>query len=297
MNMELRLADNSAIVSEIYYGEKSREGSCLYRKESVKGCGMVRKHGKEPYNIVVLHGGPGAAGSAFGLARLISKEFGVLEPMQSKYTIGELEEELMEQIEENCSGKVILAGHSWGAWLAGLFAERFPDKVEKVILIGSGPLDEYYVPQIGERRKENMSPEEAEEFEQILRQLESGFGEKDEYLQRLGEICDKADGYYEEEILKDEAEVNGDLYEKVWKEAAELRKSGKLLERFGRIPCPMVLIQGAVDPHPAMGVIDPLKALNVDIKSYVLDKCGHTPWREKYAREEFARVLFSELEG
>ncbi|WP_418746254.1 alpha/beta fold hydrolase, partial [Frisingicoccus sp.] len=96
---------------------------------------MVRKHGKEPYNIVVLHGGPGAAGSAFGLARLISKEFGVLEPMQSKYTIGELEEELMEQIEENCSGEVILAGHSWGAWLAGLFAERFPDKVEKVILI------------------------------------------------------------------------------------------------------------------------------------------------------------------
>lgn len=87
------------------------------------------------------------------------------------------------------------------------------------------------------------------------------------------------------------------MYEKVWKEAAELRKSGKLLERFGRIPCPMVLIQGAVDPHPSMGVIDPLKALNVDIKSYVLDKCGHTPWREKYAREEFARVLFSELEG
>lgn len=27
LNMELRLADNSAIVSEIYYEEKSREGS------------------------------------------------------------------------------------------------------------------------------------------------------------------------------------------------------------------------------------------------------------------------------
>ncbi len=117
---------------------------------------MVRKHGKGPYNIVALRGGPGAAGSVFGLARLIAKEFGVLEPMQSKYTIGELEEELMEQMEENCPGKVILAGHSWGAWLAGLFAERFPDKVEKVILIGSGLLDECYVSQIGERRRENL---------------------------------------------------------------------------------------------------------------------------------------------
>ena len=258
---------------------------------------MVRKHGKEPYHIVVLHGGPGAAGSAFGLARLIAQEYGVLESMQSKYTIMELEEELMEQIEEDCSGKVILAGHSWGAWLAGLFAERFPDKVEIVILIGCGPLDEAYVSQIGERRRGNMSSEEAEEFDQILRQLEEGFGEKDEYLRRLGEICDRADGYQEEKYLRDKGKVNGDLYEKVWKEAAGLRKSGKLLERFGRISCPLVLIQGAVDPHPPEGVIRPLRDRNVEIKSYVLDKCGHTPWREKYAREEFARVLFSELEG
>lgn len=258
---------------------------------------MVRKHGKDPYYIVVLHGGPGAAGSAFGLARLIAKEFGALEPMQSKYTIGELEEELMEQMEENCSGKVILVGHSWGAWLAGLFAERFPDKVEKVILIGCGPLDESYVSQIGERRKEKMSPGEAEEFDQILRQLGEKVGEKDKYLRRLGEICDRADGYQEEKFLSDKAEVNGDLYEKVWKEAVGLRKSGKLLERFERISCSLVLIQGAVDPHPPEGVIQPLRDCNVDIKSYVLDKCGHTPWREKYAREEFLEVLFSELEG
>lgn len=258
---------------------------------------MVRKHGKGPYNIVALHGGPGAAGSAFGLAILIAKEFGVLEPMQSKYTIGELEEELMEQMEENCSGKVILVGHSWGAWLAGLFAERYPDKVEKVILIGSGPLDECYVSQIGECRKENMSSEEAEEFDQILRWLEDGFGEKNECLRRLGEICDRADGYQEEEALKDEADVNGDLHDKIWKEAVRLRKSGKLLERFGRISCPLVLIQGAADPHPVEGIIQPLKDRNVVIKTYVLDQCGHTPWREKYAREGFARVLFSELEG
>lgn len=257
---------------------------------------MVRKHGKEPYNVVVLHGGPGAAGSAFGLARLISKELGVLEPMQSKDTIRELEEELREQIEGNCSGKAILAGHSWGAWLAGLFAERYPDKVKKVILIGCPPLDECYVSQIGERRKENMSPEEAEEFDLILRSLEKGPGNKDECLRRLGEICDRADGYREEASLRDKAVINGDLHEKVWKEAADMRKSGTLLERFRRISCPLILIQGAVDPHPAEGVVQPLKGGNVDVKAFVLNQCGHAPWREKYAREEFAHLLFSALE-
>lgn len=292
-----KLKQKTEISFAIILRKKRSTGIRLYRKMIVKESGMVRKHGKEPYRIVTLHGGPGAAGSAFGLAGLIAKEYGVLEPMQSKYTIGELEEELMEQMEENCSGKVILVGHSWGAWLAGLFAERFPDKVEKVILIGCGPLDECYASQIGERRKENMSSEDAEEFDRILLQLENGFGEKAEYLQRLGEICDKADGYQEEESLRDKADINGALYEKVWKEAARLRKSGELLERFKRISCPLVLIQGAVDPHPADGVIQPLKDRNVDIKSYVLDQCGHTPWKEKYAREEFVRVLFSELEG
>lgn len=114
---------------------------------------MVRKYGKKPYNIVVLHGGPGALGSAAGLSRLLSGKYGILEPMQSKYSIGELEEELLDQIKANCPGKVILAGHSWGAWLAGLFAERYPEKVKKVILIGCGPLEEKYVLQIQERRK------------------------------------------------------------------------------------------------------------------------------------------------
>lgn len=258
---------------------------------------MVRKHGKEPYRIVALHGGPGAAGSAFGLARMISERYGVLEPMQTKSSIAELEEELLAQMEENCSGKVILVGHSWGAWLAGLFAERYPDKVEKIILVGCGPLDDRYVAQIGVRRKENMSPEEAKEFDDILSKLESGSGENDAYLQRLGEICDRADGYQEEASLRDKTDVDGALYEKVWKEAAGLRMSGKLLERFGKISCPIVLIQGIVDPHPADGVIQPLKEKNVHIKSYVLEKCGHNPWREKYARNKFAEVLYSELDG
>lgn len=260
---------------------------------------MVRKHGKAPYNIVVLHGGPGAAGSAVGLAKLISEKFGVLEPMQSKDTILDLEKELREQIEENCHGEVILAGHSWGAWLAGLFAQSYPDKVKKVILIGCPPLEECYAVQIGERRKRNMSPEEAEEFDLILRYLENGIGDRDAYLRRFGEICGRADGYREETsvALEDEAEINGSLYEKVWSEAAAMRKSGELLDRFRRISCPVSLIQGAVDPHPAEGVTQPLKDSNVDLKSYILDQCGHTPWREKYARHEFSRILFSELEN
>lgn len=86
--------------------------------------------------------------------------------------------------------------------------------------------------------------------------------------------------------LRDKAEVNGGLHEKVWKEAAGLRKSGKLLERFGRISCLLVLIQGAVDPHPPEGVIQPLRDRNVDIKSYMFLK-----WGRGYAKRLNSRVV------
>lgn len=64
---------------------------------------MVRLYGKSPYKSVLVHGGPGAAGSLRGFAGELSKlsEAGVVEAIQSKYSIDELIEELYCQIREN----------------------------------------------------------------------------------------------------------------------------------------------------------------------------------------------------
>lgn len=69
----------------------------------------------------------------------------MVEAIQSKYSIAELIEELYYQIKSNCTDKVSLIGHSWGAWLVALFAEKYPDMIENVIMIGSGPLEDKYV--------------------------------------------------------------------------------------------------------------------------------------------------------
>ena len=92
---------------------------------------MVRLYGKAPYKFVLVHGGPGAAGSLRGFAEELSQlsEAGVVEAIQSQYSIDELIEELYCQIKENCAGRVSLIGHSWGAWLAVLLAERYPEAV------------------------------------------------------------------------------------------------------------------------------------------------------------------------
>lgn len=58
----------------------------------------------------------------------------------SEYTVGRHKADLEEIIDKISSGKVILIGHSWGCLLAINYIEDHPDKVEKMILEGPGPI-------------------------------------------------------------------------------------------------------------------------------------------------------------
>ena len=73
---------------------------------------MIRYYGDPPYRAAVIHGGPGAPGSAAGLAAMAGAVCGTSEPIQSGKTIRELVLELKEQLEEAGTVPVILAGHS-----------------------------------------------------------------------------------------------------------------------------------------------------------------------------------------
>ena len=42
-----------------------------------------RKYGTPPYLISIVHGGPGLPGQVAPIAKELSKEFGVLEPLQT----------------------------------------------------------------------------------------------------------------------------------------------------------------------------------------------------------------------
>ena len=78
----------------------------------------------------------------------------------------------------------------------------------------------------------------------------------------------------------------------------EMRKRDEL-ERWGaKIEIPITIIHGDYDPHPSTGVIDPLSRYYPDksqLKSYILPKCGHSPWSEKQASEEFYTILRKEI--
>jgi pimeloyl-ACP methyl ester carboxylesterase len=185
---------------------------------------------------------------------------------------------------------VHLVGYSWGAWLGFLLAARHPSLVRKLILISSGPFEDKYASQIQKTRLQRLSPKEREDVEFLMARPQDplAFG-------LLGELLSKAD-YYDPLPMRPEGlELRPDIYKSVWGEAAELRKSGRLLEEAEDIRCPVVAIHGDHDPHPAEGVREPMTKALANFRFILLEKCGHTPWMEKRARDEFFRVLTVEL--
>jgi pimeloyl-ACP methyl ester carboxylesterase len=56
----------------------------------------------------------------------------------------------------------------------------------------------------------------------------------------------------------------------------------------------VVAIHGDYDPHPFQGVKKPLSGILKDFRFILLKNCGHTPWIEKKAVNEFYRVLRAE---
>ncbi|MGD8401698.1 MAG: alpha/beta hydrolase [Bacillota bacterium] len=259
----------------------------------------VRFYGKQPYQVAVLHGGPGALGSVAALARELGKDYGVIEPLQTKNSITELIVELDEVLTANCAGPITLLGHSWGAWLALLYAAQYPGKAGKLILVGCGPFEPRYVDQIGRNRLARLTETEQEKFILLLEGLDSGRADNmDELLLRLGALVAKTDNYCPLESETDPIDrlpADGVMYNAVWNEAARLRESGGLFEATAHINCPVVVIHGDSDPHPFDGVSTPLEKRVKDLTIYLLEKCGHTPWKEKHARERFLEIVRQEL--
>jgi pimeloyl-ACP methyl ester carboxylesterase len=259
----------------------------------------LRTYGKAPFSVAVVHGGPGAGGEMAPVARELASDRGVLEPIQTATSLDGQVAELRTVLVEHGELPVTLIGFSWGAWLSFIVAARYPAIVQKLILVGSGPFAEKYVAGLEETRVSRMSGEERAEFASIIRALgDPATEEKDALFARLGALASVTDAYDPIAGEPDESfpvGSPGDVFQGVWEDAAELRRSGKLLELGKRVRCPVVAIHGDYDPHPAEGVRRPLSAVLDSFRFILLEKCGHKPWIERQARDTFYRVLEEEL--
>jgi pimeloyl-ACP methyl ester carboxylesterase len=230
------------------------------------------------------------------VARELANDWGILEPLQTATSLEGQVRELRTVLMENGELPVTIIGSSWGAMLGFIFTARYPEFVKKLILIGSGVYESHYASKILETRLSRLGEEEKKEAHSLMATLNNAaISDKNAAFARLGALFTRADTYNPLTLEDEVIEVDYYLYESVWRDAEELRDSGKLVELGKQIRCPVVAIHGDYDPHPAEGVRKPLSAVLSNFRFIMLKNCGHLPWMEREARDEFYEILKEEL--
>lgn len=258
---------------------------------------ICRKYGNSSFAVALIHGGPGGGGEVAPVAKKLSNSYGVLEPLQTEDSLEGQIQELRKTLQQCTDEPVTLIGYSWGALLSYIVTVRYPEMVNKLILVGCPPLEEKDSDGIMATRLSRLVEKEKRTFKSVWEQLKDpNLHEKEVILMNFIKLLSKTDGY--DASLPDEFPLfDPHIFSKVWSEAKKMRKDGELLKIRKNINCPLIVIHGSYDPHPFESVKSAFDGFVEKCKFILLDKCGHTPWLEHYARDEFYKIIEKELSG
>lgn len=252
-----------------------------------------RLYGQIPWRVALVHGGPGALGSLSSLGKTLGAHFGVAELLQTRLTLPEILDEMKAAILEQCETPVILVGHSWGAMLSYIFAAQNPDLVSKIIMVASSVYTLEDSEHITSLRMERLSHAEQSAFKDFFQNKNPSREELKSFLALLS----KADDYAPLRVKEDLVDLKNRKaqYDSVKADVKEMREKRVFFEMGTKIQCPVVALHGDHDPHPADSIQESLSQMVSDFKMTIFEKCGHTPWHEKFARDDFLKALMQEI--
>lgn len=253
----------------------------------------VREYGEPGATLLVLlHGGPGAPGYMAPLARaLAARGYHVLEPLQRSsapdliLTVDRHVEDL-QQILAPLNHPVIL-GSSWGAMLALAHAAKYPGVASALILVGSGTFSLASREEFSRRLEMRGGHEMRRALDALDEEAAREGLDPDEKLRRHVAIVDQAYSY---DLISPELElldIDGVGNKQAWQDMIALQERGVYPSAFERIDVPALLIHGDVDPHPGDWIHRELLPHVPQLEYIELERCGHYPWMERFAREAF----------
>lgn len=233
----------------------------------------VFEHGTVGSCVIVLHGGPGAAGEATPLAAGLGHWFRVLEPWQRgatpsadadaeaiaaavPLTVARHVADLHEVVLGCRDERPAVVGHSWGAMLALAYAAAHPDSVGPLVLVGCGTYDV--------------------EARAVFRERLRAHGQDFELDPRLPRPV---------------VEFDQQAQRETWGDEMRLQAEGAHPKAFSAIASPVLMVHGDTDPHPGPMIRDSLLPHIPQLEYRELVQCGHDPWLERYAQAEFFEVV------
>lgn len=254
----------------------------------------VRHYGTHGPKVLLLHGGPGAAGYLSPVAMQLKDSFQVIEPFQQRsrpgktLTVADHVSDLLDLVNDECPQEPpALVGHSWGAMLALAFAAAHPESAGPLVLIGCGSFDTAARERMNAVRRERLGPD----LKERMTRLEATVKDPDKRLAIFGRWMQEADSYDLVIRRQETLEFDAAGHEQTWADMMRLQEEGVYPAAFAAIKGPVVMLYGNYDPHPGEMIFDGLRKYMPQLEYRQWEKCGHYPWLERAARDDFLAVL------
>jgi len=231
------------------------------------------------------------------VARGLAGCFRVLEPLQrgsggEPLTVARHLADLHQLVEQRCQGaRPALVGHSWGAMLGLAYAAAHPGRVSSLVLIGCGTFDRLARARMEAKRQARID----DRLRRRLERLAEDFPDPDQRLIAMGGLflvldsCDLAST--DQELDPCDARANRET----WEDMLRLQEQGVYPAAFAAIDAPVLMLHGTVDPHPGPMIRESLQPYLPQLEYREWERCGHYPWMERAASDQFFAVLRSWL--
>jgi len=252
---------------------------------------VVRTYGPAGPPVVVLHGGPGAAGHMAPVARGLADLCRVIEPLQrgsgsERLTVAQHVADLHEVIAVCAEGcRPALLGASWGAMLALAYTAAHPNSSGPLALVGCGTFD----PVARAAMQSTIAERTNDEIRARLKRAE----QLDPNARLKASVEATACIYSYDPLTFPHAddEVDARAHEETWDDMLRLQTEGIYPAAFAAIKVPVLMVHGTFDPHPGRLTMQTLRPYLPQLDYCELEHCGHYPWIERAAAGGFFSLV------
>jgi pimeloyl-ACP methyl ester carboxylesterase len=190
----------------------------------------------------------------------------------------------------------VLIGCSWGAMLGLSYAARYPERVSCLALVGCGTYDEASRTLLRQSLRERLSEGEARRIHSLQEQCacEQNAARRDRLFAEIGDAFMRAESYElaaESEPEREDIPVDAEGNVETWSDVLRLQREEIEPNSFTVVTARVLMIHGDVDPHPGPATRNLLRRYIPQLEYIDLGRCGHEPWRERYARDRFLEIL------